>query len=83
MSAPRAPAWLSPLTMSARWALLGWLLCAIVMLWLFRGDLTTLAFSDPDDAMRLAQVRDWIGGQDFYDVSQHRMNPPVGGFIRC
>ncbi|MBH1991695.1 MAG: hypothetical protein I8H86_02275 [Sphingomonadaceae bacterium] len=64
---------------TALWALLAWLLCSAVMLWLFRGDFSTLAFRDPDDAMRLAQVRDWIGGQAFWDVSQHRVNPPVGG----
>ncbi|CCW16848.1 Mlr4739 protein [Sphingobium indicum BiD32] len=60
-------------------ALLAWLLCSAAMLWLFRGDFSTLGFRDPDDAMRLAQVRDWIGGQAFWDVSQHRVNPPTGG----
>ncbi len=64
---------------TALWALIAWLLCSMAMLWLFRGDFSTLAFRDPDDAMRLAQVRDWIGGQAFWDVSQHRVNPPVGG----
>lgn len=64
---------------TALWALIAWLLCSMAMLWLFRGDFSTLAFRDPDDAMRLAQVRDWIGGQGFWDVSQHRVNPPVGG----
>lgn len=64
---------------AALWALLLWLACSMAMLWLFRGDLPTLGFRDPDDAMRLAQVRDWIGGQAFWDVSQHRVNPPVGG----
>lgn len=64
---------------AALWALLLWLLCSMAMLWLFRADLPTLGFRDPDDAMRLAQVRDWISGQAFWDVSQHRVNPPVGG----
>ena len=50
-------------------ALLAWLLCSAAMLWLFRGDFATLGFRDPDDAMRLVQVRDWIGGQAFWDVS--------------
>lgn len=49
------------------------------MLWLFHGDFAALGFRDPDDAMRLVQVRDWIGGQGFWDVSQHRVNPPLGG----
>lgn len=60
-------------------ALLGWLLCSVAMLWLFHGDFATLGFRDPDDAMRLAQIRDWIGGQAFWDVSQYRVNPPIGG----
>ncbi|MEC3950923.1 hypothetical protein [Sphingobium sp. HWE2-09] len=64
---------------AALWALLLWLVCSAAMLWLFRTDFSTLGFRDPDDAMRLAQVRDWIAGQPFWDVSQHRVNPPVGG----
>lgn len=64
---------------AAAWALLAWLLCGITMLWLFHSAFPTLAFRDPDDAMRLAQVRDWVAGQAFWDVSQHRVNPPVGG----
>ncbi|KEQ52979.1 hypothetical protein [Sphingobium chlorophenolicum] len=68
----------------ARWQigaglLLAWLLCCAVMLWLARNSLPTLDFRDPDDAMRLQQVRDWLHGQGFWDVSQHRVNPPVGG----
>ena len=64
---------------AALFALLGWMLCSAVMLWLFRADIPTLAFRDADDAMRLAQIRDWVGGQTFWDVSQHRVNPPLGG----
>ena len=59
--------------------LLFWALCCVVMLWLFRHGLTALEFRDPDDAMRLQQVRDWLHGQGFRDVSQHRVNPPAGG----
>lgn len=59
--------------------LLAWLACAGAMLWLFHGGFATLAFRDPDDAMRLQQVRDWIGGQGFFDISQHRVSPPTGG----
>ena len=55
------------------------MLCSAVMLALFRTDIATLGFRDPDDAMRLVQIRDWIGGQAFWDVSQHRVNPPLGG----
>ena len=29
-----------------------------------------------DDAMRLVEVRDWIGGQGWFDLFQHRLDPP-------
>ena len=31
-----------------------------------------------DDAMRLVEVRDLIGGQGWFDLFQHRMDPPGG-----
>jgi asparagine N-glycosylation enzyme membrane subunit Stt3 len=34
---------------------------------------------DNDDAMRVLQVRDWLSGQAWFDVSQHRLSPPQGG----
>lgn len=35
-------------------------------------------FSDPDDAMRLVEVRAWLAGQSWYDVSAARLDPPFG-----
>jgi hypothetical protein len=35
--------------------------------------------NDNDDAMRVLQVRDWLGGQAWFDLTQHRLNPPSGG----
>lgn len=64
---------------AAFWAGLAWLACCLVLLWLSHGRFSALAFRDPDDAMRLVQVRDWLAGQSFFDVSQHRVNPPYGG----
>jgi hypothetical protein len=29
-----------------------------------------------DDAMRLVEVRDWINGQGWFDLFQHRLDPP-------
>jgi hypothetical protein len=31
-----------------------------------------------DDFMRLAEVRDFLGGQSWFDLTQHRLNPPAG-----
>lgn len=69
-----------PMSLRPKWLAAGaWLLCCAVMLWLFHRDFAALGFRDPDDAMRLAQVRDWIGGQSWFDVTQYRVFPPAGG----
>jgi hypothetical protein len=68
------------MTLRPGWLVAGaWALCCAVMLWIYHGSFATLGFRDPDDAMRLAQVRDWIGGQRWFDVTQYRVNPPIGG----
>jgi hypothetical protein len=59
--------------------LLIWLLCAIALLIASRGLIPHLDFRDPDDALRLVQVRDWMAGQSWFDVTQYRINPPDGG----
>jgi hypothetical protein len=39
------------------------------------------ALGDTDDNMRYLQVRDWLNGQGWFDLRQHRMNPPEGANI--
>jgi hypothetical protein len=46
---------------------------------MYRGDIAALAFGDPDDALRMVQVRDFLGGQPWYDTRQYRINPAGGG----
>jgi hypothetical protein len=36
---------------------------------------------DTDDAMRLTEVRDFLGGQNWFDLVEHRLNTPYGGLI--
>lgn len=36
------------------------------------------ALGDTDDNMRMMQVRGLLNGQDWFDLRQHRMNPPIG-----
>lgn len=40
--------------------------------------LRLMRLPDNDDMMRLAEVRDWLGGQGFNDLLQHRLGPPEG-----
>lgn len=35
-------------------------------------------FDDTDDAMRMVVVRDFIHGQNWYDLTAHRLNTPLG-----
>lgn len=39
------------------------------------------ALGDTDDNMRYLQVRDWLNGQGWFDLRQHRMDPPHGANI--
>lgn len=56
-----------------------WLASFAASMFVHREEIPLLQFSDPDDSMRLVQVRDFLAGQSWFDVSQHRANPPVGG----
>ena len=54
-----------------------WLLVALVLL-LQYWDQTGRTLLDTDDAMRLAQLHGWLGGQGWFDLHQARMQPPEG-----
>lgn len=56
-----------------------WLIVAIAKTATAIPDLIDRTFPDPDDAMRLLQVRDWLAGQSWWDITQYRLNPPFGG----
>ena len=56
-----------------------WIFACAVMIMLNWQDIVHLNSPDPDDQLRLVEVRDWLAGQSWWDVSQHRMNPPIGG----
>ena len=54
--------------------LAGWALTALMLVVTGWDAIVARRFADADDAMRLAQVRDWLGGQGWFDVAQHRLN---------
>ncbi|MGV7122876.1 hypothetical protein [Sphingopyxis sp. 550A] len=69
--------WLTPV----RIALIVWAamsLIAIVARW---HAIATLELGDTDDAMRMAQVRDLLAGQGWWDLTQYRVNPAGGGVL--
>jgi hypothetical protein len=55
-----------------------WLLFSVLITLAGWNSLQQRQFPDPDDVMRLLQVRDWIGGQSWFDVTQYRLNVPHG-----
>ncbi len=66
----------------ARWGVFAvWLVAAIVLIALNRERIVGGLAADGDDYMRLLEVRDWLAGQSWWDVSQHRLNPPTGGLM--
>lgn len=59
-------------------AIIALLLCTLMIVFSWDA-ITTFGFRDPDDALRYVEVRDFLNGQNWFDVSQHRINPPIGG----
>ena len=55
-----------------------WLVVAVLLVIVSMDAIAAGRFSDPDDALRLVQVRDWLGGQSWFDVRQHRIAAPEG-----
>ncbi|MCW2367920.1 hypothetical protein [Sphingobium sp. B11D3D] len=60
----------------------------VPLIWLFAMALLAIpnwtetragSLGDPDNYMRMVQVRDWLNGQPWSDVTQYRMNLPAGG----
>ena len=55
---------------------------AVLLLCLFKGNssplISGLPLKDTDDAMRLVQVIDLIDGAGWHDLTQERVNPPIG-----
>lgn len=60
-------------------AALAYGLVALLLLAAQAGAICAGRFPDPDDALRLVQVRDWLGGQGWFDLTQHRIDPGDGG----
>lgn len=56
-----------------------WLLAGLAILVVSRDAIAAWKVGDPDDQIRILQVRDWLAGQSWWDITQYRMNAPDGG----
>lgn len=61
-----------------RWFVLFWLAGCIWLIHYKWNAIQWFALSDTDDNLRYAQVRAWMDGQAWYDLRQHRIDPPQG-----
>ncbi len=59
--------------------LLFWLGFAAHALFMKWGQIRGFALGDTDDNLRMAQVRDLLNGQGWFDLVQHRLDPAHGG----
>lgn len=65
-----------------RWlalVLFAWAVISGAMLVMNQEAIANLAFRDPDDQLRLQQVRDLLAGQGWFDVRQYRVDAAAGG----
>ncbi len=58
---------------------LAWLAYAAIAIANRSGLIQAFALPDTDDNLRMAQVRAWLGGQGWFDLTQHRFDPAHGG----
>lgn len=66
------------------WKLLtvaAWLLFCAWFVYTRWSGILAFGLGDTDDNMRMMQVRALLGGQDWFDLRQYRLNPPFGANI--
>ena len=55
-----------------------WVALSVCLTFFYWQMAVTLNFDDPDDFLRLQQIRDYVGGQSWFDLTQRRIAPPQG-----
>jgi hypothetical protein len=59
------------------WLLL-WVAISVVLIIAGWDNIITRSGWDPDDQLRMVQLRDFLNGQSWFDITQYRMNAPEG-----
>ncbi|MES2444787.1 MAG: AcrB/AcrD/AcrF family protein [Pseudomonadota bacterium] len=62
------------------WALLAWAAVCVYLVISRQGSIDWLILGDTDDNMRLMQVRGLLHGQGWYDLTNYRLDPALGGY---
>ena len=61
--------------------LIAWALFSAWFVYNRWGGIQAFALPDTDDNLRISQVRALLAGQDWYDLRQYRLSPPLGADI--
>jgi hypothetical protein len=56
--------------------ILVWIAVCALLILVTRGQIMTGIGWDPDDQLRMVQLRDWLGGQSWFDTTQYRIGEP-------
>lgn len=56
--------------------LLIWIAVSALLILVTRSQIVTGIGWDPDDQLRMVQLRDWLGGQSWFDTIQYRIGEP-------
>ena len=62
----------------AKGLVFAWAAVCLILLLTSLSRLFSGQFADPDDVLRLVQVRDVLAGQGWFDLTQYRIDPPGG-----
>ncbi len=64
--------------LSGRTFIVLWLSYSILLIIMRWNNIVTHTGDDTDDTLRMVQLRDFLNGQSWFDVTQYRMNAPQG-----
>lgn len=60
-------------------ALVVWFGIVAILIYSSWSNIVSRSGWDPDDQLRMVQLRDFLGGQSWFDTTQYRLNAPEGG----
>jgi hypothetical protein len=63
------------------WLLIFWSAAAVLLAYRQWNAIQWFALGDTDDNLRMMQVRGLLGGQDWFDLRQYRLDPPHGANV--
>lgn len=63
------------------WAVTAWVAIYAMLTWVSRKAIAAVEMRDPDDQLRLQQVRDLLAGQGWFDLHQYRIDAIDGGVL--